>query len=508
MKKLIKAIFIIALVALAGVGVVTIGNSLGIVDKIKSEIDKHTSSLCEHEWVDATCELPRTCDKCGKTKGDPLGHDFIAGVCYRCGAIEGASDGGEDSSSALPDSSINPDISVPDDCEHDWQPATCLSPQTCSKCGAIYGTAGEHTPSGWIEEKAATCQNSGTMIIRCTVCGLIMQTQEIAKTSHTYDEGKVVTQPTEMQDGLKRYTCTVCGATEDQTIPSSGHTHKYSIAWYYNEEGHFKKCSCGETTQPEKHEYTSYITRYSTCTLAGEEKHECSYCKYSYTSQLPLSAHTAGDWIIDKEATCKEQGAKHKECTLCGEAVESGIIAAKGHYGELIWSKNYNSHYMVYSCCYEQATTAENHTKVNGICTVCGFSPTVTVESVEVTQNEKQVKLVLSILDNPGITGLLATVRYNSDVLELTEANSGEALSALTFTSPSVLKSGCTFLWDGVEIQDKDIKDGEFLILTFKISENVPDGEYIVSLNFSAYDNNLNQIALNITDGKITIKNK
>lgn len=239
----------------------------------------------------------------------------------------------------------------------------------------------------------------------------------------------------------------------------------------------------------------------ATCTVPQT----CSKCGKTIGSS---NGHIMGGWIIDKTATCTEEGARHKECTVCGATLKNEILVAKGHYGELLLGKNYDSHYMVYSCCYKQATTAEKHTKVNGVCTVCGFNPTVTVESVNVTQKEKQVKLVLSISDNPGIIGLVATVRYNSDVFKLTEAKSGEALSSLTFTTPSVLKSGCSFLWDGVEMQDKDIKDGEFLILTFTISENAPDGEYIVSLDFSAYDNNLNQITLNITGGKITIKNK
>ena len=43
----------------------------------------------EHEWTDATCETPKTCSVCGKTEGDPLGHDWNAeSVCQRegCGA--------------------------------------------------------------------------------------------------------------------------------------------------------------------------------------------------------------------------------------------------------------------------------------------------------------------------------------------------------------------------------------------------------------------------------------
>ena len=41
--------------------------------------------------------------------------------------------------------------------------------------------------------------------------------------------------------------------------------------------------------------------------------------------------HTESDWIIDTDATCKVAGTKHKECTECGEVLETGTLKAKGH---------------------------------------------------------------------------------------------------------------------------------------------------------------------------------
>ena len=39
-----------------------------------------------------------------------------------------------------------------------------------------------------------------------------------------------------------------------------------------------------------------------------------------------LHIHVSSDWIEDTAATCKVEGAKHKECTDCGEVLESDII--------------------------------------------------------------------------------------------------------------------------------------------------------------------------------------
>ena len=36
--------------------------------------------------------------------------------------------------------------------------------------------------------------------------------------------------------------------------------------------------------------------------------------------------HTPSDWITDSEATCKAEGAKHKECAACEEVLETGTI--------------------------------------------------------------------------------------------------------------------------------------------------------------------------------------
>ena len=56
---------------------------------------RHTCSLCGdvqnesipaigHSMTDATCTSPKTCSKCDKTDGEPLGHTTELGVCTRC----------------------------------------------------------------------------------------------------------------------------------------------------------------------------------------------------------------------------------------------------------------------------------------------------------------------------------------------------------------------------------------------------------------------------------------
>ncbi len=39
---------------------------------------------CRHDWMDATCETPKTCKLCNKTKGNALGHNHVDGICTIC----------------------------------------------------------------------------------------------------------------------------------------------------------------------------------------------------------------------------------------------------------------------------------------------------------------------------------------------------------------------------------------------------------------------------------------
>lgn len=41
-------------------------------------------SSCEHNWIDADCDDPKTCVICGKTEGKANGHNYVNGICVVC----------------------------------------------------------------------------------------------------------------------------------------------------------------------------------------------------------------------------------------------------------------------------------------------------------------------------------------------------------------------------------------------------------------------------------------
>ena len=134
---------------------------------------------------------------------------------------------------------------------------------------------------------------------------------------------------------------------------------------------------------------------------------------------------------------------------------------------------------------------------------------TLTVNS-ETAAPGDTVDVRVSVKDNPGILGMTLKVDYVTGVLTLMNAENGDALKdVLTLTKPGSYQNNCKFLWDGMEIRDDQIKDGDMLILTFKLDENAEPGEYPILLSYSQddiVDSNLKFIDLDIVDGGVTVE--
>lgn len=159
--------------------------------------------------------------------------------------------------------------------EHNWNPATCTAPKTCSVCGATEGDALGHTEG---TEWKSDADNHWHV---CTVagCGVVI---ESSKAAHTPDrEEATETEPVK---------CSVCGYI---ITPALGHTHDVDTAKFESDEtNHWNTCSgCSEKQNISAHEF---------------------------------------EWKIDKEATATEKGSKHEECKVCGYKKEAVEIPATG----------------------------------------------------------------------------------------------------------------------------------------------------------------------------------
>lgn len=128
--------------------------------------------------------------------------------------------------------------------------------------------------------------------------------------------------------------------------------------------------------------------------------------------------------------------------------------------------------------------------------------------SSENVEEGSTVGIEVSIKNNPGILGATFELSYDSG-LTLKAVNTGDAFTALTLTKPGVFESGCKFVWDGIDIDNTDIKDGTILTLTFDVDDSAKTGDvYNVKVTCKdAIDNNLNPVSIDESNGKINIVN-
>ena len=131
----------------------------------------------------------------------------------------------------------------------------------------------------------------------------------------------------------------------------------------------------------------------------------------------------------------------------------------------------------------------------------------VSVESKNASAGEN-VKVAVSLKNNPGIVGMTLKLTYNERAMTLTAVDKGSALGEMTFTPPKDLGSGCKLPWDAEFVIPEDATNGEILILTFKISATAAAGDYSVSVSTvgDIVDNDLMPVTAVLRNGKITIK--
>ena len=207
--------------------------------------------------------------------------------------------------------------------------ATCTIPgytaKECSVCGDRH--IEDITPAIPHDYKAhvieATCDAEGKTIHRCDGCGSSFVTDYTDSLGHSWDKGTLVTNATCTGEGVMEYRCTRCGYHRLDADPADGHIPGAPATCTEPQ-----LCTrCGAVLEKALgHDYKSEVTA-PTCTEMGYTTNTCTRCgdtnKTDYTEP---AGHKPGDWIIDKEPTTDSEGSKHKECTVCGEKLETQPI--------------------------------------------------------------------------------------------------------------------------------------------------------------------------------------
>ena len=171
--------------------------------------------------------------------------------------------------------------------------------------------------------------------------------------NHSWNDGEITTAATCTSEGVKTYTCTVCGATKTEPIAKDASNHAGGT-----EVRDAKAATCGEdgytgdtyckgcgvklasgTTVPATGNHTwndGVVTTAATCASEGVKTFTCAVCKATKTEPTAKDAanHTGGTELKNvKAATCGVDGyTGDTYCKGCGVKIASGTtIPATGH---------------------------------------------------------------------------------------------------------------------------------------------------------------------------------
>ena len=187
----------------------------------------------------------------------------------------------------------------------------------------------------------ATCKNTGVKTYTCNNCGET-KTEGIPVTDHIWDNGKVTTKPSCITPGVKTYTCTVCQKTKTEEIPATGHQHTevrnvkeatctkagYTGDTYCKDCG--EKLSDGKILPKKDHDYEVKEHKDATCTKAGYTLFICKNCGDEKREEIPAAGHLHTEIKNAKEATCTKVGyTGDTYCKDCGEKISSGEVIEK-----------------------------------------------------------------------------------------------------------------------------------------------------------------------------------
>ena len=217
-----------------------------------------------------------------------------------------------------------------DTCEHQWSPATCTLPKTCSKCSEIEGKALGHTPIA----DDGDCTTATT----CSSCGKVLNA---AAKEHTGGEATCE----------QKAKCSVCKKEYGELIE---HTWNSDSATEENDK-HCTVCGYVEEEQLEhvhKNNLTHVEAVAADCVTAGNIEYWICSCEKLFSDEEAASEITNSDDVV---------------------------IAATGHSHSSEWSKDASQHW--YECACGDKADVANHTynydfateEHDKHCTVCGY---------------------------------------------------------------------------------------------------------------------------------------
>lgn len=183
--------------------------------------------------------------------------------------------------------------------------AACVRVRTeGDKVYAYACTPDIHVPeSEWEVILESTCENEGSRVLRCAVCGECAVEETIEMLAHTPGSWNTVREADCESDGYEARNCTACGfETESRAIRAPGHAPgKWSI-----------EIEAG-------------------CEADGLQKQFCTLCnKLIKMEKIPAYGHIGGNWVT-QTGDCETDTVKTRACQVCGAVIGEERVKATGH---------------------------------------------------------------------------------------------------------------------------------------------------------------------------------
>ena len=215
-----------------------------------------------HNWGDATCTEPKTCETCGATEGASNGHDYKAVVTAPTCTAGG------------------------------------FTTYTCS-CGDSYvadevGASGHNYSS---EVTAPTCTAGGYTTYTCS-CGDSYTGNEVGASGHSYSSS--VTAPTCTTDGYTTYTCS-CGDSYTGNTVAARHTYTSSVTAPTCTTGGYTThtcSSCGNSYTDSHTDITSHNFTNDICNTCGIHRFAYTFTAKTFSANGKVELNGM-QWVLD-----------------------------------------------------------------------------------------------------------------------------------------------------------------------------------------------------------------
>ena len=279
--------------------------------------------------------------------------------------------------------------------DYDWLPIT-LDSSVDASIVAVYSDMVFFKKSG----TASIIYNIETGILSIT---LVDGDGACVEGACIYDDGVVTKEPTHFEEGVKTYTCTLCGKTKEESIAkTSEHSFGKWMPDEVNETKHYKECACGEKETADCTFDDGVVTKEPTHLEEGVKTYTCKVCERTKEEAIGrIGGHSFGDWkpdeasetkhykecacgeketadctfdggVVTKEPTHLEEGIKIYTCKVCERIKEEAIDRIGGHtFGD--WKPdevNEVKHYKECAC--GEFESSDCVFDENGTCAVCG----------------------------------------------------------------------------------------------------------------------------------------